>query len=186
VLRAVDAQQVTQVLMQALTRVAATQRCGDEPSRLAGQGEAEQHVHVALDGKTRQSTLGQEALDQQKMQQLALSETGAGVILKEQITGQKQNELSIVSQFLTPPLVKGRILAAAALHTQHLCCCTVTRWQGDYGLIAKGNQALLRDDLQLFWSRAAPRLARLAHGSQRGPWAWALGDRRVGDQYRTQ
>ena len=52
VLQAVDAEQVNQVVMQALTRVAATERCGDEPSRLAGQAEREAHVHVALDGKT--------------------------------------------------------------------------------------------------------------------------------------
>jgi hypothetical protein len=52
VLRAVDAEQMNQVVMQALARVAATKRCGDEPSRLAGQAAREQHVHVALDGKT--------------------------------------------------------------------------------------------------------------------------------------
>jgi hypothetical protein len=52
VLRAVDAAQVNHVLTQALTRVRATQRCGEEPSRLAGQAEREKHVHVALDGKT--------------------------------------------------------------------------------------------------------------------------------------
>ena len=52
VLRVVDAEQVNQVLTQALTRIRATERCGDEPSRLAGQAEREQHVHVALDGKT--------------------------------------------------------------------------------------------------------------------------------------
>jgi predicted transposase YbfD/YdcC len=168
----VDAEQVNQVLMQALTRVAATQRCGDEPSRLAGQEEAQQHVHVALDGKTLRGTLGHEAVDQQKMHQLALYATGTGVLLKEQITGQKQNELSIVSQFLTPTLVKGRIFSADALHTQHLFCFTVTRWQGDYVLIAKGNQAILRDDLQLFFSEPPPdcrdwRTARsqdLGHG----------------------
>ena len=54
VLRAVDAAQVNAVLMQALTRVAATQRCGEEPSRLAAQAQAEQHV--ALDGKTLRGT----------------------------------------------------------------------------------------------------------------------------------
>src|SRR5215467_14173019 len=58
VLRAVDAEQVTQVLMQTLARIAAMQRCGDEPSRLAGQAEAERHVHVALDGKRLRGTLG--------------------------------------------------------------------------------------------------------------------------------
>src|SRR6266567_2129425 len=122
VLRAVDAEQVNEVLMQALTRVAATQRCGDEPSRLAGQGPGEQHV--ALDGKTLRGTLGHEALDQRKMPQLALYDIQTGLILQEQVTGEKQNELSIVSEFLTPVLVKGRIIAADALHTQHAFCFT--------------------------------------------------------------
>jgi predicted transposase YbfD/YdcC len=150
VLRAVDAEQVNAVLMQALTRAAATQRCGEEPSRLAGQAQAEQHV--ALDGKTRQRTLGHEALDQRKMHQLALYDTQTGLILKEQVTGEKQNELSIVSEFLTPVLVKGRIISADALHTQHAFCFTVTRWDGDYLLIAKDNQATLADDLRLFFT----------------------------------
>jgi predicted transposase YbfD/YdcC len=152
VLRAVDAEQVKEVLMQALTRVMATHCCGDEPSRLAGQTEREKHVHVALDGKTLRGTLGHEPADQQKMHQLALYETHTGVILKEQVTGEKQNELSIVSQFLTPLLVKGRIISADALHTQHAFCRGVTRWDGDYVLIAKGNQSILHDDLQLFFS----------------------------------
>jgi len=151
VLRAVDAEQVNQVLTQALTRVRATQRCGDEPSRLAGQGPGEQHA--ALDGKTLRGTLGHEALDQRKMPQLALYDTQAGLILKEQVTGEKQNELSIVSEFLTPVLVKGRIIAADALHTQHAFCFTVTRWDGDYLLIAKDNQATLADDLRLFFTQ---------------------------------
>lgn len=38
VLRAVDAEQVNEVVIQALLRVRATHCCGDEPSRLAGQG----------------------------------------------------------------------------------------------------------------------------------------------------
>ena len=56
VLRAVDAEQVKEVLMQALMREMATHCCGDEPSRLAGQAEREKHVHVALDGKTLRGT----------------------------------------------------------------------------------------------------------------------------------
>src|SRR6266516_6914286 len=138
--------------MQALTRVAATQRCGDEPSRLAGKAEQEQHGHVELDGKTLRGTLGHEAVDQVKMHQLTLYETQTGVILKEQVTGEKQNELSIVSQFLTPLLVKGRILSADALHTQCAFCFQVKRWEGDYVLIAKGNQATLLEDLRLFFA----------------------------------
>jgi hypothetical protein len=85
-------------------------RCGDEPSRLLGQAEREEHVHVALDGKTLRGTLGQEAADQRKMHQVALYETGTGLVLKEQVVGEKENELSIVSQFLSPVWVKGRII----------------------------------------------------------------------------
>src|ERR1700674_5078083 len=74
VLRAVDAEEVNRVVSQLLTRVAASKRCGEEPSRLVGQAEREAHVHLALDGKTLRGTLGHEAPDQQKMHQLALYE----------------------------------------------------------------------------------------------------------------
>ena len=109
---------MSQVLAQFLTRVEATSRCGEEPSRLLTQAGQQQHLHLALDGKTRQSTLGHEAPDQKKMHQLALYETRTGLLLKEQVVGDKQNELSIVDQFLTKLGVKGRLISADALHTQ--------------------------------------------------------------------
>ncbi|GAC1303006.1 MAG: hypothetical protein NVSMB27_42780 [Ktedonobacteraceae bacterium] len=114
--------------------------------------EREEHVHVALDGKTLRGTLGHEQPDQKPMQQLGLYETKTGLLLKEQVTGEKQNELSIVSQFLTPFWVEGRIISADALHTQCAFCARVTRWKGHYVLIAKGNQSTLREDLRLFFS----------------------------------
>jgi predicted transposase YbfD/YdcC len=153
VLRAVDAEQVCQVLNDLLTRMQATQSGEEEASQQ--KHDAQHHdkqVHVALDGKTLRGTQGHSAPDQQKMHQLALYETETGVILKEQVTGEKQNELSIVSQFLTPTLIFGRIISADALHTQRLFCFTVTRWEGDYILIAKDNQPTLREDLELFFS----------------------------------
>jgi predicted transposase YbfD/YdcC len=152
VLQTLDAEQVNEVMTQLLTRVEATKRCGEEPSRLVGQAEREQHVHVALDGKTLRGTLGHEAADQRKMHQMALYETGTGLVLKEQVVGEKENELSIVSQFLSPVWIKGRIISADALHTQHTFCSEVTHGGGYFLLVAKGNQPTLRDDLQLFFS----------------------------------
>lgn len=152
VLQALDAEQLNEVVTQLLRRVGAMKRCGDEPSRLVGQAEREQHVHVALDGKTLRGTLSHEAADQRKMHQLALYETGTGVLLKEQVVGDKQNELSIVSPFLTPLWMKGRIISADALHTQHPFCSDVTHGGGYFLLVAKGNQPMLRDDLHLFFS----------------------------------
>lgn len=64
VLRTLDAEQVNQVLAQFVLRAAATRRCGEEPSRLQGQEEAEAHIHLALDGKTLRGTLGHQAIDQ--------------------------------------------------------------------------------------------------------------------------
>src|SRR6266550_3195265 len=142
---------VRQVMNDLLRRVGALKRGADNASREDKPAEREKHVHVALDGKTRQSTLGHTASDQQKMHQVALYETQTGVLLKEQVTGEKQNELSIVSQFLTPLLVKGRIISADALHTQCAFCWQVRRWEGDYVLIVKGNQPTLHDDLELFF-----------------------------------
>ncbi len=152
VLQTLDAEQVNEVATQLLMRVGAMQRCGDEPSRLLGQAEREQHGHVALDGKTLRGTLGHEVADQRKMHQLALYETGTGLVLKEQVVGDKENELSIVSPFLSPVWVKGRIISADALHTQCTFCGDVTHGGGYFLLVAKGNQPTLRDDLHLFFS----------------------------------
>lgn len=152
VLRAVDAQQVTQVLGDMLTRVGTRRREGEHVRAGAGVTGEEVQDHVALDGKTLRGTLGHRAADQQKMHQLTLYDTQSGVLLKEQVTGEKQNERSIVSEFLTPVLVTGRIISADALHTQQAFCFTVTRWDGEYLLIAKDNQPTLADNVRLFFS----------------------------------
>lgn len=151
ILRVLDAEQVNQVLSQVLIRAAATRRCDEEPSRLVGQSEAEVHRHVALDGKTLRGTLGHLAADQQPIHQLGLYETQTGVLLKEQIVGEKKNEVSIVSEFLTPLWLKGRIISADALHTQQTFCAQVRAAGGHYLLWVKGNQPTLREDLELFF-----------------------------------
>jgi len=152
VLRVLDSQQLNQVLADVLTRAEASQRCEEEPSRLVADPSGKRHEHLALDGKTLRGTLGHLAPDERKMHQLALYEVRTGVLLKEQVTGEKENELSIVSEFLTPQWVKGRILTADALHTHHAFCFTVTRWEGDFVLIAKKNQPTLHEDLRLFFT----------------------------------
>ncbi len=135
VLWVLDAEQVTQVLAQFLIRQAANKHCGEEPSRLLGQAEREQHVHVALDDKTVCGTLSHMATDQKKMHQLGLYEVRTGVLLKEQVVGDKHNELNVVSEFLAPLWVKRRIVSADASHTQHAFCTRVTAAGGDYLLL---------------------------------------------------
>ena len=91
------------------------------------------------------------------MHQVGLYETRTGVLLKEQVVGAKENELSQVAEFLISLWVKGRIISADALHTQRAFCRAVTAAGGEYVLFAKGNQLTLSEDLRLFFSEPPPK-----------------------------
>jgi predicted transposase YbfD/YdcC len=140
VLRAVDPEEVNEVLMSLLTRARAENRRPGEQQ------------HVALDGKTLRGTQQHLPEDQKKMHQVALYETQTGVVLKEQIVGDKENELSRIQEVLTQQLLKGRIVSADALHTQRAFCLGTILAGGEYLLVAKGNQATLEEDLRLFFT----------------------------------
>lgn len=139
VLRAVDPAQITQVLMDLLTRARAEKRAQDE------------QMHVVLDGKTLRGTQEHLAEDQKKMHHVNLYEAKTGVVLKEHMVAEKAGELTQVEAFLTPLLLAGRILSADALYTHKRVCHQVVASGGDYLLFAKGNQPTLQQDLQLFF-----------------------------------
>ena len=168
VLRRLDAAHINDVLAQWLLRHHAQKRSEQDPSRRL---DPQDPSHVALDGKTLRGTLGHLPEDQRKMHQVGLYETQSGILLREHIVADKENELSRVSEFLTPRWVKGRIVSADALHTQKQFCLDVVASGGDDVLFAKGNQATLQEDLQLFFQEP-PRLSRLANcrNDQQGAW----------------
>jgi hypothetical protein len=175
VLRTLDAAQVNEVVTQLLTRARAVKRCGDEPSRLVGQAEREEHVHVALDGKTLRGTLGHEAADQRKMHQLALYETRTGLVLKEQVVGEKENELSIVSQFLSPVWVKGRIIESRMPCTPNARLsrrCHARRRL----LLARSPRAISPCYVTTCSSSSVNRLSTAGTGARRGPVTKAMDD----------
>lgn len=160
VLQTVEEQEVIQVMAHLLTRLAATRRCGEEPSRLLSQAEArERHVQVALDGKTLRGTLGHAAPDEPSVHLVTLYEVQTGVVLAQQAVPEKKNEISLEAVLLTPPVVHGRIITADAMHTQRVCCATITRFGGHYLFLAKGNQPMLEEDLRLFF-REPPQECR--------------------------
>lgn len=141
VLRAVNPEQVNEVLMAVVTRLRASQR------------EAGEQEHVALDGKTLRGTQKHEAEDQKKMHHVSLYETRTGVVLKEQVVKDKESEQTRVEEFLLPQYVKGRIVSADALHTHARTCASITASGGEYLFVAKGNQSTLKKDLQLFFGQ---------------------------------
>lgn len=139
VLRLVAPAQVTQVLLDLLTRVRAEKRAKDE------------QMHVVLDGKTLRGTQEHLADDQKKMHHVNLYEAKTGVVLKEHRVAEKEGELTQMRVFLTPLLLAGRIISADALSTQRSFCQQVIASQADYLLFAKGNQPTLLQDLRLFF-----------------------------------
>ena len=131
VLRAVDADQVTQILASWLTRLEAARRCGEKPSRLLSQPEERgQHVQVALDGKTLRGTLAHTAPDQGSQHMVALYETQTGIVLAQQAVPDKGNEMTLEATLLTPTQVAGRIVTADAMHTQRACCADIHHFGG--------------------------------------------------------
>jgi hypothetical protein len=81
VLQVVDAEQVSYVTKQLLTRWRTSQHCGQEPSRLLNQSGRQQKAHVALDGKTLRGSLKHEAPHQAPVHLLALYESATGIVL---------------------------------------------------------------------------------------------------------
>ena len=139
VLRTVDPASLNQVLMDLLTRVRAHKRIPEE------------QMHVVLDGKTLKGTQNHLAEDQTKMHQMNLYEAKTGIVLKEQMVVEKENELTRVGDFLTPLLLQGRLISADALYTQRSVCRQVIAAGGDYLLFVKQNQPTLYQDLSLFF-----------------------------------
>lgn len=139
VLRRIDAEQVNQILMELLTRVRAARR---------QKGEQE---HVILDGKTLRGTQGHLAEDQRKMHHMNLYEANTGIVLQQRMVAEKAGELTHMTEFLTPPLLKERIISADALYTHPAFCQGVVSSEGDYLLFVKRNQPTLYEDLRLFF-----------------------------------
>jgi hypothetical protein len=139
VLRSVDPAQVTQVLMDLLTRVRAEKRARDEQR------------HVVLDGKTLRGTQEHRAEDQKKMHHVNLYEAKTGVILKEHMVEEKEGEVTQMKAFLTLLLLQRRIISADALYTHKSFCQEVISSGGEYLLFVKGNQPTLLEDLRLFF-----------------------------------
>ena len=139
VLRGIDPEHVNQILMDLLTRVRASMKVEDE------------HRHVVLDGKTLRGTQGHLPEDQKKMHHVNLYEAKTGVVLKQHMVAEKQGELTQMMQFLTPTLLKERIISADALYTQKQFCQEVIASGGHYLLFVKLNQPTLHEDLRLFF-----------------------------------
>lgn len=144
-LAGLDAEELAHVVAQVILKVRA------EEKREEGQA-AGRLRQVAVDGKTLRGTQGHPHAHQPTVHVLSWYEPQTGVVLAHRAVEHKRNEISTLADWLTPTLVKDRIITADAMHTQRAFCADVQRFGGYYVLIAKHNQPTLWQDLHTFFT----------------------------------
>ena len=134
------AQMVAGVLLKARTEEETRQERAASPLK-----------QVAMDGKTLRGTLGHHQAHHPPVHVVSWYEPESGVVLTHRAVADKQNEISTLPGWLSPTLVKDRIVTADALHTQRAFCADVIRFGGHYVLFVKKNHPTLWQDIHTFF-----------------------------------
>lgn len=117
-----------------------------------GEERDDQHVHLAIDGKTLKST-GEQAYGGDHPQQHLWhsSEAETGIVLQQIPMGTKTNEIGALKAFLNEVTCKGRVITADAAQSYHALPRLIKRAGGEVILIIKDKTPLVRADLELFF-----------------------------------
>lgn len=130
VLASCDGEELAQVIGQALLKAHAVERAGSEASTGAGEPAGAPLSQVAVDGKTLRGTLKHHQAHQPAVHVLSWYEPQTGIVLAHRAVAHKRNEISTLLPWLSPTLVKDRIVTADAMHTQRAFCADVIRFGG--------------------------------------------------------
>jgi len=144
-LAACDAEQLVQVVAGVLLKARAEEKEREERATTSLK-------QVAMDGKTLRGTLGHRQEHQPGVHVVSWYEPETGLVLAHRAVEHKHNEISTLPGWLSPTLVKDRIVTADALHTQRAFCTDVLRFGGHYALIVKKNQSTLWQDIHTFFT----------------------------------
>jgi predicted transposase YbfD/YdcC len=140
-----DAEELAQVIAQVILKARA-----DKSKPVLS--ESERLRPVAVDGKTLRGTLWHRQEHQPAVHVVSWYEPQTGLVLAHRAVEHKRNEISTLATWLSPTLVKDRIVTADAMHTQRAFCADVIRFGGHFLLIAKKNQPTLWQDLHTFFT----------------------------------
>lgn len=122
---------------------------------------------VAVDGKTLR---GSKKLGATLAHLLSAVSHGLGLTLYQVGVDSKTNEIPLVQELLKGLLIEGRVFTMDALLTQRQIAQTIVDHQGDYFMVAKGNQAHLHQDIMLYFTDPAVQVVsdtttlELGHG----------------------
>jgi len=140
-----DAEQLVQVVAGVFLKARAEEKEREESVTTA-------LTQVAMDGKTLRGTLGHRQEHQPGVHVVSWYEPETGLVLAHRAVEHKHNEISTLPGWLSPILVKDRIVTADALHTQRTFCADIIRFGGHYVLIVKKNHPTLWQDIHTFFT----------------------------------
>lgn len=100
---------------------------------------------VAIDGKTLRGSRKQGASNAHLLSAL---HQRVGVVLGQIAVDDKTNEITAMLDLLASLFLHGKLITADALLTQHKIVKKIVEHQGDYLLVVKDNQPLLRADIE--------------------------------------
>jgi predicted transposase YbfD/YdcC len=134
------------ILEQALVPEELDRTVGEHLASLPGVGHS---LLIAIDGKTVRGTI--DIAHPQGEHLLGAYLPEEGIVLMQMATGGKENEISVAPRLLRYLDLRGKVVAADAMHTQRCLSIQILQAQGDYLWLAKDNQPTLREDIaQLF------------------------------------
>lgn len=131
------------ILAQAVSPEELDRTVGEYLGSLPGVGRS---VLIAIDGKTVRGTI--DAANLQGEHLLVAYLPAEGVVLMQVRAGERENEIVVAPQLLRCLDLRGKVVAADAMHTQRALSVQILEAGGDYLWLAKGNQPTLRQEIE--------------------------------------
>ncbi len=117
-------------------------------TRVAQEGEGLEWVEweaVAVDGKSPRGSRKQGDANAHLLSALSQS---IGLVLGQVAVDDKTNEINAMLDLLAALVLRGKVITGDALLTQHKIAKQIVEHGGDYLLVVKDNQPLLREDIE--------------------------------------
>ncbi len=135
------------ILEGAITPGELDRAVGEYLASLPGVGQS---VLIAIDGKTVRGTI--DASNPRGEHLLGAYLPAEGVVLMQVQAGHKANEITVAPQLLGYLDLRGKVVAADAMHTQRALSVQILKAGGDYLWLAKDNQPNLRAEIEALFS----------------------------------
>ena len=123
--------------------------------------ETQGRDHIAFDGKVLRGA--KQDLESHPLQLMTAMVVDSGLVIYQQETASKTNEIPIMQAMLSSMSIKGAIITADAMHCQIKTAAAIKEGQGDYVLQVKANQKKLLAEIKRAFQQESPELKEQYH-----------------------